>query len=1166
MIFGLGLKASHYLGVKYRNLGNYIHIRNKLKAFVSRYYKRQLLKGSFLFLFLGGALFLIIGALEYFLWLSPGFRSFLLWSGTLLEGYLVVRYIIDPLLHLFRLRKGLTHKEGSRLIGAHFPEVSDKLYNLLELAENKEQSELLLASIDQRSEELNKVPFQMAIRMEESLKYARYAAIPVILGIMIWLSGKGLDFIDSYERVVNYELAYDPPAPFRFQLLNPTLRHREDKPFVLKVSTPGEIRPGQVRLIIQGKPFVMEDMGTHFEFAFRPPLKTLNFSLDAAGISSAEYTLEIVRVPVIDRFEMSMKYPAYLQLDDQTVEGTGNVTVPEGTMVKWSIRTLHADSLIYQDRDTLFSMPAGAEGTELKKEIWSATDYAINASNADIEEFDKLKYRIDVVRDEYPNILVKMVRDSLEVNLAYFAGEISDDHKIVALKLICYPDGEEKRTQQLDLQIPNTTYANFYYTFPSGLNIDPDRDYTLYFLARDNDGNRGGKARKSREFSMRILGDENLKKEQLNLQNRSVEEMDRSVREQSQLSEKFKNLKQNQKEKENISFDEKQQLKEFLRKQEQQERLMEKFSRELSESMESEESSREDELLKERLERQEIEARKNAELMKQLQEVLDKLDKQELQERLEEISKSQNSNKRNLEQLLELSKRYYVQEKSKQLGRALEKLAEEQEIFSDSTPDKENAPKEQELLNTEFGDLRKELKQLDEDNQGLKKPLPWNRDVEKEESVVEDQKEALDKIKQQEGDESEERETTKGAKQKQKSAARKLKELSEELNQGASSGGSESLAEDADMLRQILDNLLVFSIEQEDLFGQIQKGRDNPAGRSANVRKQRQLREVFEHVDDSLFALSLRRAEISEIVNKQITEVYYNLDKSLESFGQSNWYRGASYQQYVVTATNELASFLADLLDNMQQSLKPGKGEGQGMDFQLPDIIQSQQELQQRMQNGKGQDSQGGKQQKGQENAEGKGSKKGEGDSEGQGNKGDNGTEGDEGMGQQEKGKSGNSGQEGEGSEGEENYAEYFEIYKEQQKIRKLLEEQLSDLINETDRELAAKIAREMELFEEELLRNGITQKTSERLNRIQQQLLKLENAALKQGKTEEREGTTNLTDFENPVLTKPEVFQKRQMDIEILNRQALPLRRIYRDKVQQYFRSNDSIPLPNGI
>ena len=121
-------------------------------------------------------------------------------------------------------------------------------------------------------------------------------------------------------------------------------------------------------------------------------------------------------------------------------------------------------------------------------------------------------------------------------------------------------------------------------------------------------------------------------------------------------------------------------------------------------------------------------------------------------------------------------------------------------------------------------------------------------------------------------------------------------------------------------------------------------------------------------------------------------------------------------------------------------------------------------------------------------------------------------------------------------------------------------------MINESDRKLGERIAREMELFEEEILRNGITEKTADRLNRIQQQLMRLENAALEQGEEEKRESRTNSEAFTNPILTRPEVFEKKEQELEILNRQPLPLRRQYQERVRTYFGTNDTIPLPNGL
>ena len=55
-------------------------------------------------------------------------------------------------------------------------------------------------------------------------------------------------------------------------------------------------------------------------------------------------------------------------------------------------------------------------------------------------------------------------------------------------------------------------------------------------------------------------------------------------------------------------------------------------------------------------------------------------------------------------------------------------------------------------------------------------------------------------------------------------------------------------------LRQILDNLVLFSFDQEDLMNQFKSIQINHNEYANYLRKQQGLREHFEHVDDSLFA------------------------------------------------------------------------------------------------------------------------------------------------------------------------------------------------------------------------------------------------------------------------------------------------------------------------
>ena len=347
-----------------------------------------------------------------------------------------------------------------------------------------------------------------------------------------------------------------------------------------------------------------------------------------------------------------------------------------------------------------------------------------------------------------------------------------------------------------------------------------------------------------------------------------------------------------------MNFEEKSQIKNFLQQQQMQEQLMEKFSQDLNKSIDkNEEDSEMKRMIQERLERQEAEARKNAKLLEELEKIAEKIDKEELQQRLEELGKNQGKNTRNLEQILELTKRYYVTEKASQIAKELEELARKQETLSELKLGEDFSDKEQKMLNEEFESLEKEIRDLEKDNQELKKPIELDTDETKTGAIKQDQQDALEEINKHQGMEEssqakEKEDAGNNANKKQKSAAQKMREMSESLKSGAS-GGGQSDAEDAEMLRQILDNLVTFSFKQENLFDNIQSADVDITQFSKTVKGQQDLRRLFEHVDDSLFALSLRRAELSEFVNEQITEVYYNIDKSLESIADNQIYQGA---------------------------------------------------------------------------------------------------------------------------------------------------------------------------------------------------------------------------------------------------------------------------------
>ena len=1145
-------------------MSSYNNILDKLNRFSRKYYTKMLIKGGLLFLAFGVLYFMLILGIEYFFWLNSEGRFILLLLFLVVEAFLLYHYIAIPIFYLLKLKKGISNREASLLIGKHFGEIGDKLYNLLDLAEDNDRSELLLASIQQRSDNLTMVPFTRAINLNDSFKYLKYVTIPVLSLLLLWVSGNFNSFFGSYERVINYDTAYEPPAPFVFRLLSGDLEVLEDSSFTVQVATEGKVKPTEVYIVVNGKEILLQKLNDFYEYTFSAPLITTEFFFKANEVDSRIYELKSLKTPSIQFFEITLDYPAYTKRPSDILKGTGNATFPEGTKVSWRLEGLNTDEIVLKTKDTTIALNNKQNIFSLSRKIYNEFYYNLAASNKNVENYEKLDYQFRVIKDAFPSISAKKVMDSLNPNMAYFIGEASDDYEVSAIKLICYADNNKEDKQTLSLGTPNANYDQFYYTFPTGLNLKEGMTYTYYFEAVDNDAIHNGKVSKSQLFRTTIYDDNELNNKELEVQQALIKNMDDTLEKFKTQEESLKELNREQKEKNSLNFNDQMQVKNFLKKQQEQEQLMQKFSKQLKDNLKS--SDKEDklsEMLRERLERQEIEAKKNAKLLEELNKVADKIDKEELSKRLEELGKSQQNSKRNLEQLLELTKRYYVTEKAAQLAKDLEKLADKQESLSETEIDK-SSPDLQEKTNSLFENLAKELEELKNDNKDLKKPLDLKIDKTKEEGIRDDQGEALEELNKQKGEEQsanegdKEKSVTK-AKQKQKSASQKMREMSDELSASGSASGESTITEDAEMLRQILDNLVTFSFKQEKLFDQLESLDFEMTNYSGSVRKQKELRNLFEHIDDSLFALSLRRAELSEFVNEQITEVYYNIDKSLESIADNRIYQGAAYEQYVLSASNSLADFLANLLDNMQESMKPGAGSGDPNDgFQLPDIIKGQGELKDKM----GQMGESGKE--GGEGEQGEGQKPGQKEGEGaQGNKsndeeGKNGKNGDTKEGEGNKGNKGENGTGGEGGISEEEMKEIYEIYKEQEYLKQQLEQQLQDMMNAGDKGLAQKLVKQMDDFQNDLLENGITQRTMNRMNFIEHQLLKLENAALKQGKKEERESETNTRQFQNPVLTRPEILNNYKNEIEILNRQALPLRQNYQEKVRSYFKIDD--------
>ncbi|GAA4310161.1 DUF4175 family protein [Christiangramia aestuarii] len=1075
---------------------NFGLVQEKLEVFIKKYYLNEILKGSLLFLGIGLLYFLLVIGLEYFLWLSVTGRTILFWLFILVEFVLLFEFIGIPLFKLLKLSRGIDEFEASQIIGRHFPEVNDKLTNLLQLKRNSKSSDLLLASIDQKSRRLKPVPFSNAIDLSDNKKYLRYVILPLLIIGGLIIAGKADAITQSFTRISDYNTTYLKPAPFNFIIQNAELKSREGENFRIQVKTVGEYNPETVQVIFgDSENYMKQTAPGIFEYSISDISEDMDFRFRSNEVTSPSYRLEVIRVPKILDFEMQLDYPGYTGLNDEKISGTGNVTVPEGTRIKWNFDTRNTSNINFKLADTLMELPVINEKVDHEERLVSNLNYSVSASNEQVKDFENLDYGIKVIKDQYPEIKVIAQKDSINKDVQYFKGDVSDDYGLSRLQLVYYNEENKEAPRRIDIPISKESFDEFHFSFPGNISLESGKSYNYYFQIYDNDAVNGAKSARSETFSYRKKSLEEIENEKLEEQNDAIKNIGDKLEEFERSEEELREISNIEKEKQELNYNERKKLEEFLKRQKRQNEMMKTYSEKLEKSLEKnkdEEISPMEKELNKRIENNEKRLEENEELLKELEEYSEKIQKEDLGKKLEKLSKQNKNNQRNLEQLLELTKRYYVEEKKRKLSRDLEKLAEKQEQLSEK--EEENNAQSQEELNKEFEDFRKQMDELEKENEKLKQPQDLDREKVDEESIQKDQQEAKDQLQQ---------ENKTGAKQKQKDAAKKMQKMSQQMQQSASMQNQEQMEEDSEMLRQILDNLIIFSFEQEDLLKDFKRIDQSNPRYASRLKEQSNLRENFGHIDDSLYALAMRNPMVNEIITDKLTNIEFDIEKAIERLSENEIPQGTSSQQYVVTGANDLANLLDKALSSMQQMManpQPGSGEGD-QEFQLQDIIKEQQQLMEKMK----------------ESSEGEQKKE---------------------EGQEQQG-------EGEGQSGD-----LYEIYKEQQMLRM----QMEQMIEENGFKTGNKAVEEMRRIEEQLLDKGFDPETVKRMQQLQYELLKFEKALKLQGTDDKRKSETNRIDYQNSLQNQIDSAKEYFNSTEILNRQILPLRQIYREKVKDYF------------
>lgn len=1118
-------------------------LNKKLDEFISKYYKNQLIKGSIYGISLILVFYFTAVSLEYFGRFNSLTRGILFYTFCLSTLYVLIKLILSPLLQLYKMGNIISYNQAAKIIGNHFFEVQDKLLNVLQLKElsenlNFQKHELLIAGINQKIAELKPIPFASAINFKENIKYSRYLGGVLFLLLLFALLLPSF-YTDSTLRLLKYNEYFEIPSPFKFSIQPTQLKTPRNTDFDLQIQIGGDAIPDKAYIDYDGTRIILEkESKTTFFHSFKNVQKNTSFRIYADGFFSKEYLLEVLPNPLLLDFTIKATYPKYTGKQNETLKNIGDIIVPEGTKLKWEFNTRDAENCFFIFADSSIKInPSNNSGLfEFGTTGIKNFTYALTTSNNLIHSKDTVYYTASVIPDLHPSIDLEEKMDSLNKNYIYFKGLIKDDYGFSALLFkYRFITKEGKTVEEKFVSTPirfnkSSTQEPFFHVLNiNDFEIKPGDELEYFFEVWDNDAVNGSKYARSSKAVYKSLSIDELKKESEQKSTEIKQELESSINQVKKIQRELESLNKSLSNKKQASWEDKQKIENLLKMQLNLQKNMENIQQ--KNNNKNELRNKAEELDPALLEKQEklqelfdkLMTDEMKELFKKLEEMLDKIDKNQLQQELEKMSLNNEDLKKELDRSLELFKKLEVEQKLEDLLDKLNTLNKEQQQLAKETEqskgkNQEELKNKQDELNKQFEELRKEIDELEKMNNELEKPNKLENTDKQEQEIENEMQNSQQQL---------ENNKNKKASDAQKSAAEKMEKLAEKMQESLSAmqGGGQQQAEDLNKLREILENLIQLSFDQENLMKQVKTTNTKDPNYVKLTQKQKRIKDDTKVIEDSLYALSKRVIQLEADINREIAEINMNITKAINELAERNKENAQSRQQFAMTGFNNLALLIDEAVQAMQQQMaqqipgqgscnKPGaSGKPKPGNASLPSMKQLQEQLNKQMQEMKKSMEKG--------NQQGPGMKPGE--------------------------------------QGGMNMSkELAKMAAEQQALRQQLQELSEQLLKNGKNGSRAldDITKLMEQTETDIVNKNISAETIRRQQDILTRLLEAENAEREREFEEKRESK----EVKNYDLSNPERFfeynKQMEQQIELLKTMPPTFNRFYKEKVALYFKN----------
>ena len=863
---------------------------------------------------------------------------------------------------LYRKDYYLSDEKAARLLGVHFhEEIDDRLLNTLQLSQQTD-SELALHTTNITSSQIVGIPFEESIDSRSIKQFLLILTAVFAASFLVYLIQPQV-YKESTQRIVKFNQSFSLPAPFQFNIKEEELRAFRNEDFKLKVEIEGEVLPSKAYLMLGNRKVSMQKDGNTFYHTFERINKAHGFRIEAGGFFSNKHKINLLTRPNINHFQIKLTYPKYTHKNNSIVQNSGNIQVPEGTWAEWQIESFSSDSVklhFNQDKNAFKAERTSNQNFSFNKQLFKSDQYQIKLSNEYAENPNKILYQVDVIKDRYPEIDVKVLNDSALYSYIILAGNASDDYGLTALAInYRIISNKENRDQQFSFPLTlneGQKEQSYYYHWEIGdLNLSSNTKIIYQIAVTDNDAINGRKTTKTPYYTFHIPDkntindqmEESHKRTQYNIKERTSEAKD--------LGKSIKELEQRLKGKKNVDWQDRKLIEDLLKMKQDISQKIEKLQQQYSQHQSQQERFSEvDKDLHEKAKKlqkliEELLDDETKKLYDELSKLLEKKSKSDdFQEILNELSRKENNLEEELERSLELFKQIkFKMSLEEALQQLKEAIAEQEDLLKETQEDSSNSSelaKQQEEIQEQFNEVEKDLNKAKKLNQDLKHPNTMKFPKETHKKVEQEMENSKQELRERDKKKSSE---------SQKNALHEMRQMSKKLQSMTASMEIEMLQENIYNLKNILDNLIHLSFEQERVMAEMADVRQSDPKYLDLSREQLKIQADSKIVHDSLIALASRVFQIESFVTREVNEMEKYLEESAELIKQRKKQKTVAKQQFAMTSMNNLALLLSDVLERMHMHLADNMGVGKkgNLKTEMPNLSELQKKLGKQIQN-----------------------------------------------------------------------------------------------------------------------------------------------------------------------------------------------------------------------